>query len=132
MATYLYRCPDHGQVEIEKPMSQAAWDEDCFVGGCTRQLKRVYTGASVIMRPQGWNLRPGDHGYWDFNREQELGQIRQGITADERRLDDFPRQEPPKIEYSVSQMRELRNLSEIVDRNIRESSDIPELIREGV
>lgn len=86
------------------------------------------------MRPDGWSLRPDDAGYWNFNRQQELGQLRgpSHVTQREAYVDETLNTPPPFVmpELDVSSQREIYELGKIIDRNIRESSDIPELIRE--
>jgi hypothetical protein len=143
MPVYQFTCPYHGLREVSRPMAEAGEPAHCdhvdyaddgpAIDYCGEPMKRIYTGSGIIMRPDGWSLRPGDKGYWNFNRQQELHQLRDGEAGDKKRLDQslYARPAPPKIEYSDKQMREIRNFSEIVDREIRASSDIPELWREG-
>lgn len=153
MPTYEYRCPAHGYVEVEKPMARAGDREFCprCASACLRStvadtpfpywvdrehpllpMVRVYSGQAHVVRPTGWHLRPGDRGYSDFRRELELGEVRQGVLTDERRLDASltARPAPPPIVYTDAQRRAIRNLGEVVDRGIREDSDLPETWRE--
>lgn len=86
------------------------------------------------MRPDGWALRPGDAGYWNFNRQAELGQLRGPSESSQRHgmVDESlsTREEYVPPELPISSQREIYELGKIIDRNIRESSDVPELIRE--
>jgi predicted nucleic acid-binding Zn ribbon protein len=133
MPAYDYRCPQHGLREVTKSRDEAGCSEYCPRAGCGRLMIRIFSRPGLIIRPTGYSLRPEDKGYWNFNRQAELGELRDGEAGDSRRVDQslFDRPPPPKITYTTQQQREIRNLSEIVDREIRASSDIPELWREG-
>lgn len=86
------------------------------------------------MRPDGYSLSPDDDGYWNFNRQQELGQLRgPSEYSQEYKTADASLLERPEIkipELEVSAQRELYELGQMIDRNVRESSDIPEFVRE--
>lgn len=145
MATYVYECPAHGRVEVVKAHAEAGHPEVC--GRCAAALglvnagltpaqklcfqlapmRKVFTAQSFIMRPDGYNLRPGDDGYSDFRRELETGQVR-NVGSRERyaetvRDDYVPEQ--VKVVYTEEQRYELAQLSQVVDRQIRE--EMPDL-----
>lgn len=77
MPTYLYRCPEHGTVEVDKPMGEAGRAEYCtacfLAGDLGPPLRRVYTAPRVqnltasenTLRSWGRDLRV-DHGVTDF------------------------------------------------------------------
>ncbi len=142
MARYPYRCPEtcscqrfgRGQEYEEVHSIHDEPQASVACPDCDLSLRRVYTSSHLIMRPDGWSLRPDDAGYWNFNRQQELGQLRgpSHVTQREAYVDETLNTPPPFVmpELDVSSQREIYELGKIIDRNIRESSDIPELIRE--
>jgi hypothetical protein len=92
MPTYLYKCPKHGVMGIQKPMAEAGVLEycgRCFTEamdgpdpgdaydfrGSKEPMRRVWSVPSLIVRPWGYHLRPDEPGYWNVNRAQEMGRI---------------------------------------------------------
>lgn len=84
MIPYEYRCPTHGVTTRVKPVADAARVETCTHCGAT--LRRVYATQRVIIRPRGYNLRPGEYagnglGYSFFDYELERGELRDDATG---------------------------------------------------
>lgn len=75
MPTYVYRCPAHGTVEVDKRMVDGGLPEVCPT--CATQMVKVYAAQGFIMRPTGYSLRPGEEGYSNFARPWELGEVRE-------------------------------------------------------
>lgn len=74
MPTYLYACrAGHGRVEVTKPMAEAGRAEAC--PACGQPLARVWAVPSLIVRPWGYHLRPGEKDYWNVNRTAEVSRI---------------------------------------------------------
>lgn len=63
MPQYEYRCPDcEVTFETYARMKDSQQEQPC--PECGSQSRRFYSRApSFIMRPVGYNLRPGDEGY---------------------------------------------------------------------
>lgn len=148
MPTYVYKCKRHGHREVTKPHSRAPEQEFCDSCAIEAQraersgfhwvnppvpMERVYTGFAMIMRPDGYSLQPGDRGYWNLDRQGELGQLRGPSATQNKHIDAslLERGPDPKIELSDSQMRDIRNVGEMVDREIRSGNVyIPETFRD--
>ena len=142
MVRYPYRCPEtcscqrfgRGQEYEEVHSIHDEPQTSIACPDCDLTLRRVYTSSHLIMRPDGWGLRPDDKGYWNFNRQQELGQLRGASERgqDFRTVDETLNVRPEVVmpELPIERQREIYELGKIVDRNIRESSDIPEFTRE--
>lgn len=93
MPRYDYRCDGCGATrEVVKPMAQAGRAEfcrDCLIAAfadgesapALRPMTRLFAGLGFIMRPSGYNLKPGDAGYADFDRAIELGEVREPDAA---------------------------------------------------
>ena len=45
MATYLYRCPEHGIIQVRRPMGSAPSQHDC--PSCDRTATRVFTAPGL-------------------------------------------------------------------------------------
>lgn len=75
VATYVYRCRAHGRVEVVKPMAESGRGEAC--PSCAAAMVKDFTAHGIIMRPTGYNLRPGDKDYANFARPWELGEVRE-------------------------------------------------------
>jgi putative FmdB family regulatory protein len=60
MPVYLFRCPCGQEHEIRRPMEQAGEPASC---PCGQPMKRVFTRLPIMVRPEGWNLRPDEPGY---------------------------------------------------------------------
>lgn len=85
--TYTYRCPVHGERDVEKPVAEAGrqeWCTDCFLDGrIDGPMARVYNQQrKSIIRPRGWNLRPGERdptvpglSYSNFAHELARGEL---------------------------------------------------------
>jgi hypothetical protein len=101
MATYTYRCPVHGQMEIRKPMAEAGTQEWCpqclgrrrgllaaIWEGENDPMRRVYDQQRrAIVRPRGYNLRPGERdptvpglSYSNFAHELARGELTEDAT----------------------------------------------------
>lgn len=85
MPAYTYRCPECRAVQdVIKPMAAASDPAYC---GCGARLKRVYNAQRIIIRPRGYNLRPGERAssgglaYDDFGYELERGDLRDDATG---------------------------------------------------
>jgi putative FmdB family regulatory protein len=131
MPIYEYRCSQHGLRTIRKPMAEAGRIEYCPLCIDATPLTRIYSGQAFVIRPSGWGLRPGDEGYSDFRREGELGELRGAPQYRNEYVEpELMRRQEYEINLSGEQTRELRQLSELVDREIRASADVPELVRE--
>jgi hypothetical protein len=79
---YAYFCDPCQQArDVDKPMALAEHPAYCPV--CDRPMRRHYKRErkETIMRPGGWNLRPGDKG-WEPNweRARELGELKDDAT----------------------------------------------------
>lgn len=103
MPEYEYSCPAHGRQLVAKPMAAAGWEEWCpaCLSDACRQLqatpelvrcsphgpmRRIYATPSVISRPRGYNLRPGEYagnglGYSFFDYEMERGELKDDATG---------------------------------------------------
>lgn len=138
MPQYQYRCqtPGCGNV-ITRTRTFAEQDEALereqdyrlrpLCKKCFGYTKRIFTPVDMIMRPSGWNLRPGDQGYGDFNREAELGELRgPSHSAAYHVAEDYETEQAPVPKPSFEQMREIHQLGEVMDNAIRERHDIPE------
>jgi len=130
MPTYVFRCPEHGPAEVYIPV--ALYDDlkdhvACDV--CLTPMIRVFTPQNFIMRPSGWNLRPGADGYSFFDRERELGELREvGETDLHGRVEDEALPEAPLPEPDPRQVQEIHELGRTIDRQIREEMDLPQAI----
>lgn len=60
MPSYLHRCDCGQEFTHFRPMAQSG---DLVTCACGKQAKRVYTSNPIMIRPDGWNLRPGEPGY---------------------------------------------------------------------
>lgn len=77
MPRHDFRC-DPCEVTREVVRSFAEIDAGAPVlCGCGQPMRWVPTPLGFIMRPTGWDLKPGDEGYSDFSRAKELGEIRE-------------------------------------------------------
>lgn len=74
MPTYVYRCPAHGTEEVVKRLADHGRVEPC--SACGRPMDKVFSALGFIMRPSGYQLKPGDKGYANFDRARELGEVR--------------------------------------------------------
>jgi len=141
MAVYLYKCRDCGKTrERNRTMAQ---HESALVRerdprltplcrSCFGVTARVFTVPNMIVRPSGWNLRPDDPGYADFNRELELGEVR-GPSEEGRQYaivdDEMPAS--PLIAPDHDAMRALHQMGEVMDHAIQERDDLPVFHGEG-
>src|SRR5690348_10384894 len=74
MPAYDYRCPTCGaRRTVIKPMGEAGQPVACRV--CEEAMRRVWSVPSLIVRPHGYHLRPGEPGYWDIDRALEVGHV---------------------------------------------------------
>lgn len=64
MPLYSYRCPAGHIIEEVRPVDGRNLPAHCVHHGI--YADRHYTVPQMIMRPYGYNLRPGDKGYWSF------------------------------------------------------------------
>jgi predicted nucleic acid-binding Zn ribbon protein len=127
MPSYVYECREHGTFEVEKPMALSGETEWCR--HCDWPMRRIYTPQGFIMRPSGYNRRPGDPNYADFRRELELGEIREpGDTDLHGKVEDevLPPDELP--EPDPRHMQRIHELGRAVDRQIREEMTLPSKI----
>lgn len=83
MPVYSYTCPEHGYTEIIKPMDEASVPEVCVV--CIAPLRRIYNPQRFIIRPSFYNCSPDDPQYSNFDRELELGEVRDPGSLPESR-----------------------------------------------
>jgi hypothetical protein len=79
---YAYFCDPCQQArDVDKPMARAELPAYCPV--CDRPMRRHYKRErkETIMRPGGWNARPGDKD-WEPNwqRARELGELKDDAT----------------------------------------------------
>jgi putative FmdB family regulatory protein len=131
MPIYEYRCSQHGLRTIRKPMAEAHLPVDCPLCIDATPMTRIYSGQAFIVRPTNWDVRPGDPRYSDFRREGELGELRSAPQHRNEYVEpELLERKDYEINLSGEQTRELRQLSELVDREIRASADVPELVRE--
>lgn len=84
MTTYAFRCPAHGEVVLRFPMGEAGDTRPCPHCGAT--ARRVWSVSRQIIRPRGYNLRPGEYagpglGYSFFDYELERGELRDDATG---------------------------------------------------
>ena len=112
MPRYEYACAAHGRTLITKDIDQAGTPEVCAV--CGEQLRRIFSAAGFIMRPSGYNLRPGDKNFSNFDREAELGEIRSNGDKPESggAKVEIPR---PRIDHSKASVAAERNLRQAVE-----------------
>ena len=70
MPLYSYRCPAGHIIEEVRPVDGRHLPAHCVPHGT--QAPRHYTVPQMIMRPFGYNLRPGDKGYWSFETPEGI------------------------------------------------------------
>lgn len=119
MPYYVHACEEHGPVEVHRPMLEAGWPIDCPT--CGGPMRRVYFQIATIVRPGGWQLRPGDKGYWDFDRQRELGELRDGSHESAVGKVKDPETPRPTVKYTEDDLYELNQMGQVWDRAIRDS-----------
>jgi putative FmdB family regulatory protein len=80
MQTYNFTCDRCQQPrEVRRPMGAAHLPAYC--PACDAPMRRRYSAPQIVMRPGGWNLKPGDKG-WEPNweRARELGELKDDAT----------------------------------------------------
>jgi hypothetical protein len=77
MQTYCFTCPLCGPKEVRRPMATAHLPAYCPV--CDVVMARSYAreGKGLIVRPGGYRLSPEDPNWSRFDRELELGEVRE-------------------------------------------------------
>ena len=84
MPYYDFRCPQHGVFE-QRLSSDGCLDASlCSI--CGDYSRRVYSAQRIIVRPRGYNLRPGEYagnglGYSHFDYELERGDLREDASG---------------------------------------------------
>ena len=87
MPRYEYECKAHGRVEVTKPAELAGREEYCArclrpgPTGHYRPMRRIFSTQPAIIRPGGYNRRPGDPGFDDFSYELECGELKDDATS---------------------------------------------------
>jgi hypothetical protein len=75
MTTYLYSCPTHGEIEVEKPMAEASRPEyctECFLDGqIGQELRRVYTPPITDCKSFGKNVYGARTPQWRWKPTSE-------------------------------------------------------------
>lgn len=71
MPIYEFRCDTCGLVSM--PLRSLGDTEPPRCAVCVRQMRRIYSTGGQIVRPKGYDLHPGDRGYWDFGDLNEPG-----------------------------------------------------------
>lgn len=69
MARYAYRCPDHGEFDVDLPMGTAPQAVDC--SQCSRRARRVYGPVPVHYLAPGFT-RAGTHDRPDERLKKEI------------------------------------------------------------
>lgn len=88
MPEYVFRCKDHPRhraFPVARPMSRAS-ETGPPCPECGGPVIRRYQVSKMIVRPDGWNLRPGEYrangmGYDLFDYEMERGQLSDDATS---------------------------------------------------
>jgi putative FmdB family regulatory protein len=108
---YSYTCRACGPTEIIKPMDEASHPEVCLT--CAAPLRRIYNPQRIIIRPSGYNLHPEDPRYSFFDRELELGEVRDpGDRSESGGADATP--PPVRVDHSAASYEAERNLHQAV------------------
>lgn len=130
MPVYVFKCDGCGKTaERLRPVDERNRDVVCRrcypkTAAPAGLMRRVFTAPGVIVRPSGWNLRPGDRGYSTFDREAELGELRGASANPVGYVADDAIPETPLPQPSYEALRELHQFGEVVDRAVRERDDI--------
>lgn len=130
MPLYQYSCPEHGTVDVIKPMAEAGRAEVCALcpPKLTRRgkrakkqppMRRIYNPQGFIMRSSGYNLHPEDPRYSNFDREAELGEIRSPGDKPESGGATVTRPRP-RVDHSSASIAAERNLRQAVEAAIVE------------
>lgn len=118
MPAYDFHCTTHGTTTVVRPMAEAGAPHHCPT--CGARARRLYPPVPCIMRPSGYNRRPGEPGYSDFRRELELGEIKEpgpdsDLSAGWREPDDPPLRidprdlDPDKVQRVAELARQVRS-----------------------
>lgn len=126
MPVYAYQCPTHGYREIRKPMAEAALKEFCPRCPDAVAMPRVWSVPSLIVRPHGYHLRPGEPGYWDINRTLEVGHVpmpdeRSNLGAGAPTDDELWAEEYAGVELAQPSGDDLQKLAEVARATFSES-----------
>lgn len=76
MPIYEFGCPN-GHA-FDKRVSIEDRDNDVPCEECSSLAVRRFSLSPVIFRPEGYNLRPGDVGYWDVTDREDRASWKAG------------------------------------------------------
>lgn len=103
MPTYTFECKVHGRRDVKRPMDEAG--DPAYCPQCVREwvrlgpgeeledfafaygpMRRIYNPQRIIVRPRGYNLKPGEYagnglGYSFFDYELERGELRDDASG---------------------------------------------------